>query len=86
MFDPHYSEAFDKLSEMESIINDLPQVKNFLEYITLKAENGQDVETNLYALSGFLDYLQDKLDKQFAEVWATVIANHPSRLTCKNND
>lgn len=78
MFDPHYSESFDKLSEMEDAINDLPQVKNFLEYIMVRAKNGQDVEENLSALSGFIDYLQDKLDRQFAEVWSTVIANHPS--------
>lgn len=80
MFDPHYSASFDSLCELEDTINMFPFAREFFAHILEKAKDGENVEGQLTAAIGFLDYLIERGDKQMPNVWNIVITNHPSRM------
>lgn len=79
MLDPHYSAAFDSLSELECTSFSLLHLKDFLTFISDKAEDGENVEDYIYTAIGLLEFSIEKFDRQFPQVWKDVIVNHPSR-------
>ena len=79
MANDHYNTSFDSLSEFEQSINELPHLKKYLLYVQQKAANGEEVQPYLSVAIGIFDYLMEKLDKQFPEIWHSVITLHPSQ-------
>jgi hypothetical protein len=77
MFDPHYSSAFDSLSEMEQLLFNFEHVKQMLYYTREKSENP---DVSLDAAIAFLEYSIERVDRQFPEVWNSVITQHPQRF------
>ena len=77
MFDPHYSSAFDSLSEMEQLLFNFEHVKQMLYYTREKSENP---DASLDAAIAFLEYSIERVDLQFPEVWNSVITQHPQRF------
>lgn len=75
----HYNKAFDSLCELEQTVNEFPHLRNYLLYVQEKAKNGEDVQAYLSVSIGIFDYLMEKFDKQFPEVWHSVITQHPSQ-------
>lgn len=74
----HYNKSFDTLTELEQTINEFPHLRYYLLYVQEKAKNGEDVQAYLSVSIGIFDYLMEKFDKQFPEVWHSVITQHPS--------
>ena len=81
MFSTHYSKSFDELSKLEEEINTLINLREFLAFTIDKYNSGENIESNLESVLGFLDYVTEKIDNQFPEVWAEVITNHPDRFS-----
>lgn len=79
MTNDHYNTSFVSLNELEQTINGLPQLKSYLLYVQEKAANGEDVQPYLSVAIGIFDYMMEKFDKQFPEIWHSVITLHPSR-------
>jgi hypothetical protein len=84
MSDSHYSNAFDSLSELECSSIGFIHLRDFLMFITDKAENGENVEDYLYTAIGLLEFATEKFDKQFARVWSEVLVNHPTKTPIEN--
>jgi hypothetical protein len=74
MFDQHYSSSFDSLSEMEQLLFNFEHVKQMLYYTREKSENPLAA---LDAAIAFLEYSIERVDRQFPEVWNSVITQHP---------
>ena len=81
MSDSHFSNAFDSLSDLESSSTSFIHLKDFLKFVSEKAEDGENVEDHLYTAIGLLEYATEKFDKQFARVWREVIVNHPTETS-----
>jgi hypothetical protein len=81
MSDSHFSNAFDSLSDLESSSTSFIHLKDFLTFVSERAENGENVEDHLYTAIGLLEYAIEKFDKQFAQVWREVIVNHPTETS-----
>jgi hypothetical protein len=77
MFDSHYSSSFDSLSEMEQLLFNFEHVKQMLYYTREKSENP---DSSLDASIAFLEYSIERVDRQFPEVWNSVITQHPQRF------
>lgn len=86
MLDSNYSAAFDSLSELECTSISLLHLKDFLTFISEKAETGENVEDYIFTAIGLLEFSIEKFDRQFPQVWKDVIVNHPSRNQTSTNN
>jgi hypothetical protein len=77
MLDPHYSSSFDSLSEMEQLLFNFEHVKQMLYYTREKSESP---DVSLDAAIAFLEYSIERVDRQFPEVWNSVITQHPGHF------
>jgi hypothetical protein len=82
----HYSNCIDQLNFLEEDINRLVQIQNILEVIQEKAERGDDVYDLVSTTIEINNFLIEKLDLRFAEVWNATITNHPGRPIPLVND
>ena len=80
MYDSHYQKSFDSLSKIEEDFSYFTQIRSLLSFIIEKYDNGDDVENFLSALNGYVGYAEEKMDANFTQAWAAIIAEHPSRL------
>jgi hypothetical protein len=84
MFSSHYNKCFDELSKLEEGINSLIQLREFLAFTIDKYNSGENIESNLESVLGFLDYATERIDSQFPEVWSAVITEHPDRFSSED--
>jgi hypothetical protein len=82
----HYSNCIDQLNLLEEDINRLVQIQNILEVIQEKAERGDDVYDLVSTTIEINNFLIEKLDLRFAEVWNATITKHPGRPIPLAND
>lgn len=78
MSDSHFISSIDSPNELEQLLFNFDHAKDFFKHVSEKYKNGENIEEQLDSAIGFLEFSIEKIDKQFPEVWCSVVSNHPS--------